>query len=62
MIVGANDIADDHIMRADVCIVGAGAAGISMALQFIGSGIEVLLLESGGLRRSPTPRRCTPGQ
>lgn len=49
MIVDANDLADDRTVRADVCIVGAGAAGISMALQFIGSGIEVLLLESGGV-------------
>jgi choline dehydrogenase-like flavoprotein len=49
MIVDANALADDRIMRADVCIVGAGAAGISMALQFIGTGIEVLLLESGGV-------------
>jgi flavin-dependent dehydrogenase len=53
MIVDANDLADDRTMRADVCIVGAGAAGISMALQFIGSGIEVLLLESGGVAEEP---------
>jgi choline dehydrogenase-like flavoprotein len=29
--------------------VGAGAAGISLALQYIGTGISVVLLESGGL-------------
>jgi len=53
MILDANDLADDRTMRADVCIVGAGAAGISMALEFIGSGIEVLLLESGGVAEEP---------
>ncbi len=53
MFVDANDLADDRVMRADVCIVGAGAAGISMALQFIGSDIEVLLLESGGVADEP---------
>ena len=53
MIVDANDLADVRTMRADVCIVGAGAAGISLALQFIGSGIEVLLLESGGVAEEP---------
>lgn len=35
-------------LSADICIVGAGAAGITMALQLIGSGYDVLLLESGG--------------
>lgn len=34
---------------ADVCIVGAGAAGITLARALIGSGIDVLLLEAGGL-------------
>ena len=53
MILDANDFADAQTVRADVCIVGAGAAGISMALQFIGSGIEVLLLESGGVTDEP---------
>jgi choline dehydrogenase-like flavoprotein len=49
VILDANELADERTLRADVCIVGAGAAGISMALQFIGSGLEVLLLESGGM-------------
>src|SRR5580704_19384436 len=48
MFVDANELSDNQTLRADVCIVGAGAAGISLALQFIGSGIEVLLLEAGG--------------
>ena len=32
----------------DVCIVGAGAAGIAMALRLIDSGLRVVMLESGG--------------
>lgn len=35
-------------LMADVCIVGAGAAGLTLALQLASSGIDVLLLESGG--------------
>lgn len=34
---------------ADLCIVGAGAAGIAIARTFIGSAISVCLVESGGL-------------
>jgi Choline dehydrogenase and related flavoproteins len=35
-------------LDADICIVGAGAAGIAMARTFIGSALRVCLLESGG--------------
>ena len=49
MILDANNLPEEHALRADVCIVGAGAAGISMALQFLGTTTEVLLLESGAL-------------
>lgn len=49
MIIDARDGLDGNVLTADVCIVGAGAAGIAMALQFIGAKFEVLLLESGGL-------------
>ena len=38
-------------LEADLCIVGAGAAGLSLATQFVGSRWRVLVLESG--RREP---------
>ncbi|MFN3227346.1 MAG: GMC oxidoreductase [Hyphomicrobiales bacterium] len=40
----------DADLNAPVCIVGAGAAGITMALELEAKGIGVLLLESGGFR------------
>jgi choline dehydrogenase-like flavoprotein len=49
MLRDARKVDDGAVLRADVCIVGAGAAGISMARRLAGSGREVLLLESGGL-------------
>ncbi|HEV2621411.1 MAG TPA: GMC oxidoreductase [Frateuria sp.] len=33
---------------ADICIVGAGAAGLAMAHAFIGTSLKVCLIESGG--------------
>ncbi len=39
----------DQPLACDVCIAGAGAAGISIALEFAGRGERVILLESGGL-------------
>jgi choline dehydrogenase-like flavoprotein len=38
----------DERLRADVCIVGGGPAGISLALELIDKHIDVVLLESGG--------------
>jgi choline dehydrogenase-like flavoprotein len=38
-----------RILETDICIVGAGAAGISLALQFAEGTSEVCLVESGGL-------------
>ncbi len=36
------------VIEGDICIVGAGAAGISMALDWIGTQYKVILLEGGG--------------
>lgn len=49
MMLEASDLPDGQQLTADLCIVGAGAAGISMALLLANSGLDVLLLESGGL-------------
>ena len=43
----AVDAADGF--RADVCIIGAGAAGLSLARRLVQRGHQVCLLESGGL-------------
>jgi choline dehydrogenase-like flavoprotein len=53
MILDALDLPDQRTLTADICIVGAGAAGIAMALELIGCGMEVLLLESGGFDEDP---------
>jgi choline dehydrogenase-like flavoprotein len=36
-------------LSADVCIVGAGAAGITLAREFLGTSHSVVVLESGGM-------------
>jgi choline dehydrogenase-like flavoprotein len=33
----------------DICVVGAGAAGITIARELVGSGLRVCLVESGGM-------------
>jgi choline dehydrogenase-like flavoprotein len=39
----------DRLIEADLCIVGAGPAGIAIALQLVGRPLRVVLVESGGL-------------
>jgi choline dehydrogenase-like flavoprotein len=41
---------DVESLEADVCIVGAGATGLPLAHGLLGSGLRVLILESGGAR------------
>jgi choline dehydrogenase-like flavoprotein len=53
MIIDARDEFDEKLLSADLCIVGAGAAGIAMALQFLDTKLDVLVLESGGVTPEP---------
>ena len=48
MISSADTVAMGACLWADVCIVGGGAAGISLALSLSGHGLKIILLESGG--------------
>jgi len=49
MFVDFRTLTEGSRIESDLCIIGAGAAGITIARAFIGSGIRVCLLESGGL-------------
>lgn len=48
MIVDANKIENSTVIQCDICIIGAGAAGITLARELDGSELNVWLLESGG--------------
>lgn len=53
MLFDAADLPPNEEMTADIVVVGAGAAGITLALELIGSNKSVLLLESGGTDEEP---------
>jgi choline dehydrogenase-like flavoprotein len=49
MIIDARQIDRNTEIETDLCIIGAGAAGITIAKAFDGKDIRVCLIESGGL-------------
>lgn len=54
MFVDTKALDQDSIVRAQVCVIGAGPAGISIATELAGTGISVAVLESGGLDTDAT--------
>lgn len=47
MFLDSNSVASSTTFHADVCVVGAGPAGIVLALELAQNGRQVLLIESG---------------
>jgi choline dehydrogenase-like flavoprotein len=48
MHIDARSLENNTLIEGDICIVGAGAAGITLALQFLNSPLKIILLEGGG--------------
>ncbi|MCC7252683.1 GMC family oxidoreductase, partial [Hyphomicrobium sp.] len=48
MLLDARSISDGETLTADLCIVGAGAAGITLAMELLATGLDVIVLEAGG--------------
>ena len=53
MLVDALEFPDGHAFDCDVCIIGGGAAGMTIARELRGHPAKVVLLESGALESEP---------
>lgn len=53
MLIDACELMQDSLVETDVCIIGGGPAGITLAREFIGQNFAVCVLESGGLELNP---------
>jgi choline dehydrogenase-like flavoprotein len=49
----ARKIESETDIEADLCVIGAGAAGITIAREFANANLRVCLLEAGGLSADP---------
>jgi choline dehydrogenase-like flavoprotein len=49
LLLDAHELPDGSALSCDLCVVGAGAAGITIALELATAGMDVLLLEAGGM-------------
>lgn len=48
MFVDARELPDGTMLEAELCVIGAGAAGITIARELAGRAVQVVVLESGG--------------
>lgn len=51
--LGDKALEDGDLLRAEICIVGAGIAGLTLAHRLVQLGHDVLLLEAGGQMPDP---------
>jgi choline dehydrogenase-like flavoprotein len=49
VLIDSRQLPDGQILEADICIVGGGPAGITLALELARSHLKVVLLEGGGM-------------
>jgi choline dehydrogenase-like flavoprotein len=62
MLTDARALERDRVLQADVCVVGAGPAGITLASELARAGVDVCLLESGGVQREPRSQALARGE
>ena len=61
MLTDARTLTSGSALEADLCIIGGGAAGITMAMELLHSSLRVLLIESGGTEPDPATQALTEG-
>lgn len=62
MLIDGRSLSEGEVVRADLCIVGAGPAGISLACELMGRGLSIVLLESGGEKENADADRLNDGR
>lgn len=62
MLIEARDLAGTETLETDVCIIGAGPAGTTLAFELAAIGVDSCVLESGGLEYEPQTQALARGK
>lgn len=62
MFVDSRELPEGAAVDADLCVIGAGAAGITIARELASTSIRVCVLESGGLEPDPQTQALYEGE
>ncbi|MEM6614118.1 MAG: GMC family oxidoreductase [Cyanobacteria bacterium P01_C01_bin.72] len=62
MIIDGRSISEHQQLKTEICIVGGGPAGITIANEFINTRFDIVLVESGGLKFQPTTQALSAGK
>ncbi|WP_046862523.1 FAD-dependent oxidoreductase [Microvirga massiliensis] len=62
MIIDARTVPQNTVLDSDICIIGGGAAGITLTRELAGTSLQVCLLESGGLEFAPATQNLYAGE
>jgi choline dehydrogenase-like flavoprotein len=62
MIIDGRTLEAGTELKADLCVVGGGAAGITLAMRLSQAGLSVILLESGGFKLKPETQALYQGE
>ncbi|HAX77103.1 MAG TPA: GMC family oxidoreductase [Cyanobacteria bacterium UBA11372] len=61
MIIDARSLTPDDVLETQVCIIGAGPSGITLAVEFANQNFQVCLVESGGIDCDPDTQSLSEG-
>jgi choline dehydrogenase-like flavoprotein len=62
MLLDGRAVPDNELVETDLCVIGAGPAGITVAREFVGGSLRVCLLESGGALPTGAAQRLNEGR
>jgi len=60
--IDGRSLSENKKIQTDLCIVGAGVAGIALAREFIGSSVQIILVESGDSYPRPETQKLAKGE
>ncbi|MFP4229385.1 MAG: hypothetical protein ACLFTE_11250 [Salinivenus sp.] len=62
MIIDAHTLPQGHVHETEICILGGGVAGLTLARELAGSNVDVCVLEHGGIEEEEEAQRFHRGE